>query len=65
MPAPIVRQLNETLAGVLRAPDLREKPSVEAIEPTVMSPEQFGDFIQADIARWTRLARARNIQLES
>ena len=30
-----------------------------------MSPEQFGQFIVADIARWTTLARARNIQLES
>jgi tripartite-type tricarboxylate transporter receptor subunit TctC len=65
LPAPIVRQLNETLATVLRAPDLREKLSVEAIEPTVMSPEQFGQFIKTDIARWTALARARNIQLDS
>jgi tripartite-type tricarboxylate transporter receptor subunit TctC len=65
LPGPIVRQLNETLATVLRAPDLREKLSVEAIEPTVMSPDQFGEFIKADIARWTALARARNIQLDS
>jgi tripartite-type tricarboxylate transporter receptor subunit TctC len=65
MPAPIVRQLNETLATVLRAPDLRDKLSVEAIEPMVMSPEQFGQFIQRDIARWTALARARHIQLDS
>ncbi|MDO9385004.1 MAG: tripartite tricarboxylate transporter substrate binding protein [Hyphomicrobiaceae bacterium] len=65
MPAPIVKQLNDTLATVLRAPDLREKLSVEAIEPVVMTPEQFGDFIKADIARWTQLARARGIQLDS
>lgn len=65
MPAAIVKQLNDTLATVLRAPDLREKLSVEAIEPQVMTPEQFGDFIKADIARWTQLARARGIQLDS
>ena len=65
MPAPIVKQLNETLAAVLRAPDLREKLSVEAIEPIVMSPEQFGAFIKSDIARWTKLAKDRNIELES
>jgi len=65
LPAPIVRQLNESLATVLRTPDLRDKLSVEAIEPTVMSPEQFGEFIKTDIARWTALARARNIQLDS
>ena len=64
MPAPIVKQLNETLALVLKAPDLREKLSVEAIVPQVMSPEQFGAFIKADIARWTKLAKERNIELE-
>ena len=64
MPAPIVRQLNESLAMVLRAPDLRDKLSVEAIEPMVMQPEQFAAFIKADIARWTQLAKDRNIVLE-
>lgn len=65
MPAPIVKQLNDTLATVLKAPDLREKLSVEAVEPIVMTPEQFGTFMRADIARWTRLARERGIQLDS
>jgi tripartite-type tricarboxylate transporter receptor subunit TctC len=65
MPAPVVRQLNESLATVLKAPDLSEKLSVEAIEPMVMTPEQFGEFIKTDIARWTRLARDRNIVLDT
>ena len=65
IPAPIVKQLNESLAVVLRAPDLREKLSIEAIEPMVMAPEQFAAFIKTDIARWTKLAKDRNIQLES
>jgi tripartite-type tricarboxylate transporter receptor subunit TctC len=65
MPAAIVKQLNETLGTVLSAPDMREKLSVEAIEPTIMTPENFGEFIRADIARWTRVARERNIQLDS
>ncbi len=65
IPATIVRQLNESLAVVLRAPELREKLSVEAIEPQVMTPEQFGAFIKTDIARWSALAKARNIQLDS
>ena len=65
MPAPIVKQLNESLALVLRAPDLREKLSVEAIEPIVMSPEEFAAFIKSDIARWTKLAKERKIELDS
>ena len=65
IPAPIVRQLNESLATVLRASDMREKLSVEAIEPMVMSPDEFAAFIKADIARWTQLAKDRNIVLDS
>ena len=65
MPAPIVQQLNETLATVLKAPDLRDKLSVEAIEPVVMSPEQFSVFIKTDIARWSKLAKDRKIELDS
>ena len=65
MPAPIVRQLNETLNAVLRAPDLREKLSVEAVEPMPMSTDQFAKYMREDIQRWTKLARERQIQLDS
>ena len=65
IPAPIVKQLNDSLAVVLKAPDLREKLAVEAIEPMVLSAEQFSDFIKTDIARWTKLARERKIELDS
>jgi tripartite-type tricarboxylate transporter receptor subunit TctC len=65
LPAPIVKTLNDTLATVLAQPELREKLSIEAIEPQPMSPDQFGEFMRADIARWTQIAKARNIQLDS
>lgn len=65
LPEAIVKQLNDTLNSVLTAPDLRGKLSVEAIEPMPMSAEQFGQFMRADIARWTQLARERNIHLDS
>jgi tripartite-type tricarboxylate transporter receptor subunit TctC len=65
MPAAVVQQLNEALNTVLAAPDLRERLSVEAVEPNPMSPEKFSQFIRTDIARWTELAKARNIQLDS
>ena len=65
MPAPIVKQLNESLALVLRAPDLRDKLAVEAIEPVIMTPDEFAAFIKTDIARWAQLAKDRKIVLEN
>jgi tripartite-type tricarboxylate transporter receptor subunit TctC len=64
IPADVVRRLNETQAAVLKAPDLAEKLATEAVEPWPMSPEQFGQYIKDDIARWTALAKARNIRLD-
>ena len=65
LPAAIVKTLNDTLATVLSAPDLRDKLSAEALEPQTMTPEKFGQYMAADIARWTQLAKARGIQLDN
>jgi tripartite-type tricarboxylate transporter receptor subunit TctC len=64
LPADVLKTLSDTLTLTLQAPDMAEKLSVEAIEPRPMSPEAFGKFIKADIARWTQLAKDRQIQLE-
>ena len=64
MPAEITRRLNAEINRSLASPAMRERLSGEAIEPMPMTPEQFGKFIQADIARWSALARERNISLE-
>jgi tripartite-type tricarboxylate transporter receptor subunit TctC len=65
IPAPIVRQLNSTLETVLKSPDLSERLAAEAVDPMPMSPDQFGDYVRNEVARWTKLARDRNIQLDS
>ena len=65
MPGDIVKQLNEALNTVLKSHDLRDKLAVEAVEPMPMSPEQFGQYIRKEIARWTALAKERNSRLDS
>ncbi|MDM0115467.1 tripartite tricarboxylate transporter substrate binding protein [Variovorax sp. J22R133] len=65
MPADVVKQLNDTLNTVLKAPDLADKLAIEAVEPMPMSSQAFGDYIRADVARWTQLARERKIELEN
>jgi tripartite-type tricarboxylate transporter receptor subunit TctC len=64
MPAPVVKQLNDSLNEVLKAPDMKEKLAGEAVEPMPMSADQFGSYVQADLARWKALAAERNIRLE-
>jgi len=60
----VTRRLNAEINKALAAPALRERLASEAIETMPMTPEQFGEFMKADIARWTKLARERNIHLD-
>jgi tripartite-type tricarboxylate transporter receptor subunit TctC len=64
IPGDIVQRLNETQVAVLKAPDLADKLAGEAVEPWPMTPEQFGQYIRTEIARWSALAKARNIRLD-
>ena len=64
LPAEITRRLNAEINKALASRSLQERLSSEAIEPMPMTPEQFGKFIQADIARWSALARERRISLD-
>jgi tripartite-type tricarboxylate transporter receptor subunit TctC len=65
IPAPVVNQLNASLESVLKAPDLSERLAAEAVEPMPMTAEKFGEYSRSEVARWTKLARERNIQLDS
>ena len=65
IPMPVVQQLNASLESVLKAPDLNERLAAEAVEPMPMTAEKFGEYIRSEVARWTKLARDRNIQLDS
>jgi tripartite-type tricarboxylate transporter receptor subunit TctC len=64
LPAEITKRLNAEINRSLTSPALQQRLSAEAIDPMPMTPEQFGKFIQADIARWSALARERKISLD-
>ena len=65
LPTVVLKTLNDTLNSVLTAADLRDKLSAEAVEPSPMTPDAFAQFIREDIARWTKLARDRKIDLDA
>jgi tripartite-type tricarboxylate transporter receptor subunit TctC len=64
MPAEIVKKLNDEINKAIATPELRARLAGEALDPMPMTPEAFGEFMKADIARWAKLAQERNIKLE-
>src|SRR5258708_4188298 len=57
LPADITRSLHDEIAKALAAPALQQRLANEAIDPMPMSSEQFGAFMQAEIARYRKLAQ--------
>jgi tripartite-type tricarboxylate transporter receptor subunit TctC len=64
MPKPIVEMLNNEINRQTALPEVNERLSAEAIEPIRLTPAQFTQFIRDDIARWTKLANERKIQID-
>jgi tripartite-type tricarboxylate transporter receptor subunit TctC len=61
LPASITRMLNEEVNKMLALPDFRQRLAGEALDVMPMTPAQFGDYIAAEIAHWTAVAKANHI----
>jgi len=60
----VTQKLNAEIGKALASPALQQRLVAEAIEPMPMTPEQFGQFIQSELARYVALAKERNIKLD-
>jgi tripartite-type tricarboxylate transporter receptor subunit TctC len=63
-PPALVNRLNADFRKLLARPDVAKRMQEFGIQVVGNSPEQFGEFIRKEIARWTKVARAANITLD-
>jgi tripartite-type tricarboxylate transporter receptor subunit TctC len=63
-PKDVVAKLSAEVAKALAAADVREKLAAAGIEPVGGTPQQFNDFIQAEMTRWAKVAHGAGIQPE-
>ena len=63
LPPAIVTTLNGEINRMLADPAFADRLSAEALQPMPMTPAAFGEYIRDDIAKWTKVAQERNIQL--
>jgi tripartite-type tricarboxylate transporter receptor subunit TctC len=64
MPREVTQRLNAEIGKALASPSLRQRLVAEAIEPMPMTPEEFGTYIQAELAKYSELAKRQKIRLE-
>ena len=60
----IVVKLSREVARIVQLPDIKQRFAADATESVGSTPEQYAAFLKAEIGRWTKVARAANIQVD-
>jgi len=58
----VVLRVNQAMLSALKVPDLRERLAALTMEPVGSSPEEFGAFLKADIAKYAVIVKAAGIE---
>jgi tripartite-type tricarboxylate transporter receptor subunit TctC len=62
-PPEIVRQINEAIVAAMDTKEFREHLATLGAEPKPQTPEQFGGYINTDVAKWSKLVKDNAVQL--
>ncbi len=64
-PKDVVTKLNVEIMKVLNLPDIRERLTKMGSESTdISTPEQFGDYVKAEIAKWAKVIKSSGMRIE-
>jgi tripartite-type tricarboxylate transporter receptor subunit TctC len=61
---PTIMKLNREVVSILNLPEVRSHLLTEGAEPVGNTPEQFGEFIKSEIAKWGKVIRAAGLRSE-
>ena len=64
-PKDVVSKLNTEIVRILNMPDVKTRLSDLGAEPTkIVSPEQFADYIKAEIAKWRDVVQSSGMRVD-
>jgi tripartite-type tricarboxylate transporter receptor subunit TctC len=62
-PPEIVGAINEAIVSAMQTQQFRDHLATLGAEPKPQTPEQFGRYINADVAKWSKLVKDNDVQL--
>lgn len=63
-PRDIVLKLNGSIVKALQAHDVRERLISQGAQPTSNTPEEFTEFVRAEIPRWEKVVKASGAKVD-
>jgi tripartite-type tricarboxylate transporter receptor subunit TctC len=61
-PREVVARLNEAMVKALRSPDIRERMNQIGFDVVASTPQEFGQFMKAEVERWTKVVERGGIK---
>ena len=62
-PPEIVKKLNEVIVAAMATQEFRDHLATLGAEPKPQTPDEFARYINADVAKWSRLVKDNDVQL--
>jgi tripartite-type tricarboxylate transporter receptor subunit TctC len=63
-PRPIVQKFHADIVKVMKDPDLKERFGQLGVDAVSSSPEEFAAFMRAESAKYAKLIKDANIQVD-
>lgn len=63
-PKEIIAELNQSIAKILKRPDVEERLRHDGMEAEPTTPEEFARFIEQDIGKWKKVVKVGNIKVD-
>ena len=63
-PRAIVLKLQQEIARILNLPDVKERLMGIGAEPVGSTPEQFGEHLKSEVAKWASVIKANRIEMQ-
>ena len=63
-PRSVIEKLNGTLAKILSTDDMKDKFRLQGGDIVAGTPEQFGELIRSESAKWGKMIREKNIRID-
>ena len=62
-PREIVKQINEDVVAIMKTKEFEDQLALLGAEAKPQTPEEFGRYINADVAKWTKLVKDNKITM--
>jgi tripartite-type tricarboxylate transporter receptor subunit TctC len=63
-PRDIVVKLNAEIVRILNRPEVKKQLADQGFDTVGSTPEEFGEFIKVEIAKWAKVIKAAGIRME-